>query len=74
MGTLGSLADGLRALRELALTSAYLTDSGDFRGQLLVDLVCEAQKFGIFRLWKMHDRELLCVYRIRSLCRMLKSA
>lgn len=70
---MGSLGDGLLALRALALQGhVVLSPSAPLGEKFLDELTYEAQKFFIFRSARMLDRELLSVHRMRSLQVMLR--
>lgn len=70
MGT--SLGHGLQVLRELAkLATVAMPADAHFRDKVANDLAHEAQKFFVFRTWKIRDRQFLSLQRIRSLIKML---
>ena len=72
---MGSIGDGLRAIRALALQGhPVLAENATLRSKLFDELLYEAHKFVIYRMWKLHDRELLSLHRVRSLCKMLRRA
>lgn len=72
---MGSLGDGLRALRELALTEHQrLHEHSHLNEKLLDEIVYEAQKFVVFRKGKFREREHRSLHRMRSLRAMLKLA
>ena len=72
---MGTLGDGLKALRALALLGQpSLPKNATFRERLGDELAWEAKKFLIYRASRMMDRELLAVHRLRSLQMMLKLA
>ena len=69
---MGTLGDGLRALRELALRKhVALPENARFSQKIQDDLLYEAQKFLIFRQSRMMDRERFSIHRVRSLCALL---
>jgi hypothetical protein len=70
----GSLADGFEALQALAREATPARPESSLRQKLHDDLTYEAQKFLIYRLWKMKDREWLSLNRLRSLTTMLNRA
>ncbi len=69
---MGSLGDGLRALRALAHRGhPSLPEKSSLRDKLTDELTWETQKFLIYRASRMMDRELLSVHRLRSINTML---
>jgi hypothetical protein len=72
---MGSLGDGLRALRALAsMGPAVLSERATLRDKLCDELTCEAYKFVVYRVSKMRGRELISLDRLRSLTTMIKHA
>ncbi len=71
----GSLGAGLRAIQGVAQKECpVVPEKAPWRDKLWDELAQEAQKFVIFRIWRMRDRELLSLQRLRSLATMLKRA
>jgi hypothetical protein len=48
-----------------------VADGVPFRERLLDQLAHEAQKFLIYRTWRMHERQVLALSRMRSLMEMV---
>jgi hypothetical protein len=70
---MASLGDGLRALRELALTEHHpLAEHSALTERLLDEIAYEAHKFVLFRAGKLREREHYSLCRVRSLRAMLK--
>lgn len=73
---MGSLGDGLRAIREAAKLAvaipAAVEEQMGFRVKLMQDIAFEAQKFIVYRAWKHKDRQSLSVQRMRSLRTLLR--
>jgi hypothetical protein len=70
---MGSLGDGLRAMRALALQGhPVLAENASLSSKLFDDLLYEAHNFIVFRMSKLRQRELVSLHRMRSLCKMLK--
>lgn len=71
---MGSLGDGLKAIRTLAgLLPAVPEKPCTAREMFFQDLIYEAQKFLIYRTWKLRDRQELALHRIRSIAGVLRS-
>ena len=72
---MGSLGDGLRAIRALALKGhVTLPEHSPLSARLLDELTYEAEKFLIFRSCHIRDREFFSLKRVRSLREILKHA
>ena len=70
---MGSLGDGLRAMRALALQGhLVLAENADLRSKLFDDLLYEVHNFFVFRLSRLRQRELVSLHRMRSLRTMLR--
>jgi hypothetical protein len=70
---MGSLGDGLRLMRALALQGhPVLAENASLGSKLFDDLLYEAHNFCVYRVSKLHQRELVSLHRIRSLCKMLR--
>lgn len=69
-----SLGDGLRALRALAHLERtnLVIGKATLRERLFEELVWEAQKFCVYRAWRLVDRERVSIHRLRSILALLK--
>lgn len=69
----GSLGDGFRAIQAVALKEhPSLSEAAPWKEKLFDELSYEAQKFVIYRSWKMREREYVSLHRIRSLCKLIR--
>jgi hypothetical protein len=70
---MGTLGDGLRKMRELALQGhPLLSERATFSEKLFDDMIYEAHNFVVFRAWHLRGRELYSLHRMRCLCAMLR--
>jgi hypothetical protein len=69
----GTLGDGLRAIRGLTQTRTECPPStAGMKSTLEKDLLFEAQKFLIYRAWKLRERQSVSVHRLRCLLTLLE--
>ena len=68
-----SLYDGFLALQQLAetLLDSKRLDPQNIREKLQEQLAIEAKKFLVYRAYKVRDRQLLSLQRMRALHKML---
>lgn len=67
---MGTLGDGIKAIR--GLTQTRTECPRNMKGRLMQELLSEAQKFLIFRAWKLKGRQSVSVHRLRGLRTMLE--